>query len=589
MNLGNIRSLAEEFLIDAKLIQNEEGADVYRIPLDRMVELSKKADKTELARMSNAEIFLIFVHLFNGHIYSYYETKSAVEEIKDYINSWTIDKNGKDLRLLVQNMDEQGNLTNYQATMSFMNLNLTSGFFNYNMQSVYECMHCFLKFRNNILNPPQLLKNGSINQKHKYHKATYKDSFFDRYVDHAAKTIEKDAENHEFRKQIATLRIGCLNDLLDRIEDQTLTSFTEIPDEWHKYLPAEILEPIYEIILNNLKINYEKLEETEKTLKKQINKTSLTTYLYSKGLNPNSLSDTKTNILEGIPNIVEYLKFLEELDITPNNALTTYYELLINLTDEKILFIKKLLGEKALSNETLKENMHILGSSYEIVKNNYEILKPILDFNNIFYKDTLLLRSLKDIKIIIDVLSKYELSKNNYIFLLCNYEYLNIYDLVIENSIPTELFISICKTSNPLNTIKRILIYKSIEEPFQTPNGYLKKDVTSSSKFICEDSELDSYLPNVTEEHGLNLLKGTAINKIESNPIVVSLDQQFLRYNSLYIIGGTKISRPKFLRNFESVKGNPNYLITSLVSNSILDAPEYYNLTSTLNSNQLKK
>ena len=55
------------------------------------------------------------------------------------------------------------------------------------------------------------------------------------------------------------------------------------------------------------------------------------------------------------------------------------------------------------------------------------------------------------------------------------------------------------------------------------------------------------------------------------------------------MIGETFIYRPKFLRNFESVNGNINYLIISLVSNSILNDKEYYDLTSELKQSKLKK
>ncbi len=147
MNLGQIRTLAEDSLIDAKLILNEEGADVYRKPLDKMIELSKRMNKQDLARMTNSEVFLIFLHLANGTIYSYYESLEFVEEIKQEIDSWTYERNGRDLNILINNMDDNGNLTSPEATKSFMNLNLTAVFFNYNMRSVYSAILCFLKFK----------------------------------------------------------------------------------------------------------------------------------------------------------------------------------------------------------------------------------------------------------------------------------------------------------------------------------------------------------------------------------------------------------------------------------------------------------
>ncbi len=96
-----------------------------------------------------------------------------------------------------------------------------------------------------------------------------------------------------------------------------------------------------------------------------------------------------------------------------------------------------------------------------------------------------------------------------------------------------------------------------------------------------------STLPNVVKDNGLNLLNGTSISTIVDNELVKYLDTEY-RVDNTYIIGNTIISRPKFLRNFESVQGNPNYLIFSLVSNSILDEKEYYDLTKELKQHTKK-
>ena len=116
----------------------------------------------------------------------------------------------------------------------------------------------------------------------------------------------------------------------------------------------------------------------------------------------------------------------------------------------------------------------------------------------------------------------------------------------------------------------------------------MKKDVTSESKFICSDDELDSYLPNIINLYGLNILSGNNIDTIIENPIVKLLDEQY-KVEDIYLIGNVAISRPKFLRNFQSTEGNPNYLIPSLVSNSIIDEASYLGLITELTGNKLKK
>lgn len=586
--IEKINELAKSSLIEAKLIAAEEGVEVYRKPIDHMVDLSKKIDKSELARMSNFDIFMIFTHLFNGNMYSYYETLEYASDIKDAINSWTFEKNAKDIIELYNYTSSDGSFTSPQAYKSFSNLGLSTIFVNYNMKSVYECMYYFLNFKNIILNSESISK-VPFTQRIQHMNRLFKETRFKDYVEYAEKMIKKDAENYEFRRDVANKRIEYLTELLAQIEDGSFDSICEIPNTWHSYIDVTVLESIYELIQSNLLRKYQALEQEEKDLLSKTNKTALTSYLYSKNLNPDSLHQDKLSTLESIPRIVEYIKFLESLNIPTIEVLTIYYDYLINLTDEKISYIKSLININALSRETIKTNPSILSELFLTIKTNYEILKNIIDFNSIFYDDNILLKSSIEIKEIISVLSRYALSKNNYIFLLCNYNYLNIYDLVLENGISEELFISICKTSNPLNTIKRIKIYINLEEQYEAVGNYLKKDVTCEEKFVCDDDDLDSYLPNVVTEFGLNILAGKSIGKIESSSIVKELDEKYQRSQNIYIIGGVKISRPKFLRNFELASGNEELLVASLVSNSILDSKEYFSLTNELSLKQLKK
>ena len=77
-------------------------------------------------------------------------------------------------------------------------------------------------------------------------------------------------------------------------------------------------------------------------------------------------------------------------------------------------------------------------------------------------------------------------------------------------------------------------------------------------------------------------------DKITENPLVKQLDEQY-KMDDIYLIGNVTISRTKFLRNFQSVEGNPSYLIPSLVSNSIIDETSYLGLISDLTGNKLKK
>ena len=204
--------------------------------------------------------------------------------------------------------------------------------------------------------------------------------------------------------------------------------------------------------------------------------------------------------------------------------------------------------------------------------------------NNQFYNDELILVDNKELQNRLSVLKEYSLSLNNYIYLLCNYNFIKIYDLVIESNIPDYLFITICKSKNPLNTIKRIKIYQSIEEKIETPSHSLRKELLSETKFLIPDDKLDNYLPNIVPNIVLEPING---NKITEIPSYLNELEKY-KNNNVYVINGIRISRPKFLRNFEHKRHESSYFIASLISNSILNETEYYQLTNGIENKKLK-
>ena len=173
----------------------------------------------------------------------------------------------------------------------------------------------------------------------------------------------------------------------------------------------------------------------------------------------------------------------------------------------------------------------------------------------------------------LSVLKEYSLSKNNYMFLLSNYQYLSYYDLMIEKGISPIYFISICKSANPLLTIKKILICDLINESYLLPSGALAKKVTDNGKFICDDREVDQYLENENLQTFNTEISG-GISTITSNRTINLLDENY-RIDNLYNFDGVLISRPKFLRVCE-VKStlNLNSIILSLEYNSILSTTD---------------
>lgn len=586
--LGRISELARESLIEAKLIKGEEGPIRIKRYVEQLKKKSKTADKTEICRLSNYDVFLPFLILSNDELLTYEETINYCEESKKAINAWTFAKEGEKLSRLIDGLNNDGSLKDLRYTQLFSELGLTPVLVSYNTKAALLCMYEFLKLKRDLLNPLEYTKKLPLAHRVTAYNNIYKKSTFSGYVQIIIESFDDKMEDHEYRQDTSQKRINATNEVIKKLEDESIESIEEVPANWHMYLEAHLLEAIYDLVLQNLGNKKRNLDKEQSELLSKRNKTELTTYLYSHKLDPYSLGDKLTE-LESIPNIVSRLEFFKFLEISIPNILTKYYEYLISITEEQLKYLNFLISNGVLTSQRLRNNLNIIGTDYQKIIANYEIIKDIIDFKSVFYNDSILLKDITEIKSILSILKEYTLTKSNYIFLLCNFNYLPIYDLIIENNIPESLFISICETENPLNTIKRILIYMNIGESFVTPGNFLKKDVTSSSKFICDDDSLDDFVPNTIQEQGLNLLSGKSITTITSNPIVRYLDEEY-RIDDVYFIGSTSISRAKFLRNFESVSGNPEYMIISLVSNSILSDSDYYKLLNELKGNkQLKK
>lgn len=585
--LGKVKDLADQSLIEAKLIKGEEGPDKIKKYVERLLKKASKLDKTELCRMSNFEIFFTFLILTNDNTLSFDETFMYCEEVKKQVNGWTFDKVANQLVEMQNSTNNDGSLIDFSHSKTLTELGLTPVFVSYNMKLVYMCMYDFLKLKKDILEPQEYIKKLPLQQRYQVMNKIYKQSRFYNFVDVAKQCLERDVNDYNYRQELVKKRIQATTEVLNCLKEGKMEDIYEFPSEWHQYLEPNLLETIYEIVLINLNKQKIEIEDEESELLKKKDSSSLTTYLYNNGLNPYSLND-KLGILETIPNIITKIEFFKSLNIPINNILTKYYQNLITITDEQIKKFEFLINNKILFKETLKNNLTIVDSSYQKIITNYEIIKDITDFENIFYKDTILFKDTRELKNIILILKEYQLTKNNYIFLLCNFEYINIYDLIIENEISESLFISICETPEPIKTIKRIILYKNIGEEYETINHFLKKEVTSESKFICDDSTLEEFVPDIASMYGLNILSGNSISSIIEHPLVKKIDTDF-KVDNVYLFGNTIISRPRFLRNFEQANGDCKLLVASLISNTILDESSYYELINELNNKQLKK
>ena len=230
------------------------------------------------------------------------------------------------------------------------------------------------------------------------------------------------------------------------------------------------------------------------------------------------------------------------------------------------------LDKGIIKKETLKNDLSIL-DKLNIIETNYSILKNIIDITSPYYSDSILLLQTTELKRRLSILSQYRLSVNNYMFLLTNFNYLNIYDLLIENQIPTYLFISICKTEDPILTVKKIMISKELDIPYEN-NGRLTKEIRAVNGFMCPNESIDDYIEDSVPEYIMGNIQRSTIDSILKHPLVIQLDTSH-RYGEIYKFGSTRISRAKVLSKLQTLLNKKqdidNYLLFCILSESILN------------------
>ena len=250
--IGRIRDEAISTLNEAKMIKAERGPVEVKKLVDKLLKKASKADKSELARISPYDIFVTYLYLINSDNFSYEETIKYCEEVKKSVSAWTFDKDSRRLDIMDSKTNEDGSLNDWTAVNTMTELGLTPTFINYNMKLIYIALYHFLKLKKDLLSQNDMLKKLSIPQRMQWMKGVYKQNNFSTFVEFAKDILENAEKDHAFRQDISSKRIKATEEVLAKIEDETIDTLLEIPNTWHQYLDPRVLEPIYDVIQANL-------------------------------------------------------------------------------------------------------------------------------------------------------------------------------------------------------------------------------------------------------------------------------------------------------------------------------------------------
>lgn len=593
---NEIYKTAESEKVKTKLVMlSEEPSKVYEI-LDKIVNIAKRKDLEALMQLSNYELFLVYFCCNNDSMSLIYEGKynffdepityeelyAVLEESEYYINSWTM----KDYSRIRKMIDYKNSTELITATQD---LGLSPYIINYDFSQPVISILNFLFFKEQYAEIKNAKKSPSLIKKEL--QKLYTDilsatltGIIDRY-----KSMKKFFSE---RKDVCQKRIQAIDELIKSIENETITTLINIPDNWHQYLTADLLEALYELTMNNQKKKHNEVCLENAKIKEQYEQTKFIKFLYDNSIDPNSLDKDLLEKLNNMPyeELITKINFFLRLSINVNDILTTYIDYILNIDISTIKDFNNYLDKGIIKKSTLLSDISILKNPL-IIEVNYSILRSIIDVHNIYYEDKLLLLNTLTLKNRLSVLAEYNLSLNNYMFLLSNIEFLNIYDLMLEHNIPTYLFIYICKTVNPLNTIKKIILCQSIDIDYEM-NGKLIREVKRPNSFMCPNESLDEYLNSVVDTYLPEPIQGSYIYDIKEEPIIKSIDDYYQR-NDKYLFGNTVISRPKVLRNLQHVKDQQldigKYLLQCIISDSILGEKDIYEITEMISIEKEQK
>lgn len=596
-NYDTLRQLLSEDINECKLILEEEAPTDL---LDRINKIIKEKDKEKIVKYTNYEIFLIALNCFNTDCYSYNDTLEILEKVKSKINSWNYN-NSRNLIYKFYSRERKNEDRKYESTKELEKLGLPVELYSYRLIGPFMIMDNFLDFKERVSiidkNDTLFALNNNPKMSPLMKKSIVERAFNDCSIENILGLLSDYHNNvikeQKDRKIKIEKRLKIEQAIEEKLMDGTIKDMkTQIPEKWCIYLNLKVANELLFIILDNIEQDYQKEQSKYQESLAILNKTPLTKYLYEHKINPNRFDPKILEELEQNEETIPNIEFMinTDIDVVDNQ------QLIITLTKKIRTQIIYLLNNKILSKETIKNNLDKIKTDITKLINNYEILStivPMFDFNSKFYNDNILFIDTLNLKQTINVLKEYKFTEQEsdyFTYLLSNPALINIFDILLEKSLPLELIFLLGKTNNPLNAIKRILIYQQINTPIIDKNGNLKKDIYDEKRFIISDQELDSYLNNIVNEILQVEIKGETVANEENTLFIEELDRVYLNDRRTYKIGETIISRPKVLKNLNYCINNKmdirKSFIPVLITGSIYDEKNLFEINSI---NQIKK
>ena len=408
-------------------------------------------------------------------------------------------------------------------------------------------------------------------------KKAYKDAY-DRYkLDELIRSPISALNNLYEDNKKKYLKIQKVFNMIDQmIEDQSILDIEKISSNLWNNSPEKLKYCLARIVNINLSRKYSTLMSNRR------NQTENDSFIYQL-FKKNKISYDKTDsaIIESLNQIGEEkinkcLEILNNLGFNFSESINIIVDYNHLITDNAISLIKELLNKEVLSSTIIKNNLLTFLKNQDLIINNYKIIKENMSLYIKRITLELLLIDNNLLKDRIGLLNEYNISVENFTYLINNIDKIVIFDLMIENEIPEDYFIEIAESSNPILTIKKILLCIEADEPYITSKGSLYKSVIIPDRFACSDEKVDQLLLDLYfNESQVCLTPATTVKELD---LVKYMDNKYRIDDNTYFIAGINFSRPKFLRNMQQIISNLKsinldnklLIIYALTSNSIV-------------------
>lgn len=577
--VNEIINMLEQDIICTKNNSEEPMPVEYFNELNKIIKLNNKQNAQELLKLTNYEVFKVFFIATNLLDSTYNELNQICMSLENIINNWNFQNDFSDIYYLATTCSIDDEKLPKDQNFKQLETLCLKKLVNYKLKFALMATAHFLHFKkeNHDFNAA---RNIFLKKSDNTFTITSNIKFV---FDNLEKIKRILIDIYKSQEEYDSKSIKYSEELLKILKGNGLADIETISDEWHQYISPDILYELLIALNENLNDQYSTILIEKEIIESIIKKTPLSSFLYELGIDINKLDSDKKELLEkeNIENLKQRFNLLIKIGFSINSIIKLHFNLLTDISPTNIKNINMLLETKAIAEKTLIDNPDLMTKSFSSILTNYEILKPIIDFNNIHYNDNILTISPLNLKNILSILAEYNLTPNNYMFLLCNFKYINIYDAMLENEIPLYLLINICNTKNPIQTIKRIIYCKEVGTPFETPSHTLRRLVVDDTKFVCDDETINEYYPSF-ESLRLPHINGEKIVDVKNDIIVQELEKNN-RIEDCYFVGDAIIARPKFLKKYQQIKDDNNInretLISCFLDDSIVTEAKYYSIT----------